>query len=154
MTIGDYVFVDEQSARIVSVHKKSSDSDTATIIAKAEALEAAGGISANDEVEVTLLCARGKNKLVSPDKLLPPAILEVVWPENMKADDIEVITPATREQPGLARLKQAVLGVPNVATAHSIPVLSPRIGGGEKIGFVTCEVRLTQPPYDYTYRLS
>ena len=153
MKIEDYVFLDEQLVRIVSVHK-SNGSGAATVIDNTQALEAAGGIMADDKVEVTIFGAKGKNKLVPSSELHPPIILEVVWPEEMKPGDIEVITAATREKPGVAQLNKAMLGAPDVKTAHSIPVLSPRIGGGQKIGFVTCETRLTQPPYNCTYRLS
>lgn len=59
--------------------------------------------------------------------------LEILFPEEVQSEDLEIITPASSTEPGRIRLKQARLGTFNPTTPNSTPLLSR---SGAKIGFV------------------
>ncbi|MCB0190605.1 MAG: hypothetical protein KDJ65_01530 [Anaerolineae bacterium] len=80
---------------------------------------------------------------------MPKKYIEVLFPHALQSDDIDVITPASFEQPGLARLNKAVIGEaycfdPEASSLHS--------RSGAKLGFISDD-SLLEPPFDGCYRL-
>jgi len=139
--------------RVVKVHK-AQGTETGVVIEDNQKLDENSGVTADDLVEVSVLVggdAGRQNPMVRSHELLP-VIFELMWPNKVKEDDIEIVTEATREQPGVARLGKAILGAPQNG-AYSIPVLSPGLGGcHDKVGFLTRASELMKP-YDSTYHL-
>jgi hypothetical protein len=78
-----------------------------------------------------------------------PQFIEILFPDEVQAGDLEVVTPAATGRPGRVKLGQARLGSPNPAAPHSAPLLSRT---GAKIGFVAA-ADLIEPPYDHAYWL-
>ncbi len=73
--------------------------------------------------------------------------LEILSRTELRPGDLEIITEATHDQPGLTRLAAAYIGKPNPDAPKSRPVFS---GGGPKFGFVA-EAELIAPPYNDAY---
>lgn len=73
--------------------------------------------------------------------------LEILFAEEIRPGDLEIIRPATGQRPGRARLSAAYLGPVHPDAPNSTPVFSRT---GAKIGFIAGE---TFAPYDTVYRL-
>lgn len=75
--------------------------------------------------------------------------IEILFPEEIKPEDLDIIAPATAKTPGRVRLGQAQVGRPNPAAPNSTPLLSRT---GAKIGFVA-NADLLEPPFTSCYWL-
>jgi hypothetical protein len=82
---------------------------------------------------------------------MPPTqqFIEILFPEEIQPDDLDVITPASPEAPGRVRLDQARIGPAQPAAPNSAPLLSRT---GAKIGFVAA-AELLEPPFSSCYWL-
>jgi hypothetical protein len=75
--------------------------------------------------------------------------IEILFPEDVQPEDLEVVTPAASGKPGRVKLGQARLGKPHPAAPNSAPLFSRT---GAKIGFVA-SADLIEPPYTHCYWL-
>ena len=73
--------------------------------------------------------------------------IHILWPDKLGPNDIQILTPATPDQPGQARLKQASTGSPRPEAPNSLPLCSR---SGATVGFVA-NVKHLEPPYEETY---
>lgn len=82
---------------------------------------------------------------------MPPTqqFVEILFPEEIQPDDLDVITPATAQAPGRVRLGQARIGPAHPDAPNSAPLLSRT---GAKIGFVAA-AELLEPPFSSCYWL-
>ena len=75
--------------------------------------------------------------------------VEILFPEEIQPEDLEIVVPASHSEPGRVRLGQARIGPPNLAAPNSAPLLS---WTGANIGFVA-GAELLEPPFDSCYWL-
>lgn len=75
--------------------------------------------------------------------------IEILFPEEIRPEDLETIAPATVRAPGRVRLGKAQVGPPNPAAPNSAPLFSRT---GAKIGFVAA-ANLIEPPFTACYWL-
>jgi hypothetical protein len=75
--------------------------------------------------------------------------LEVLFPDEVQPDDLELLRLPTQQRPGRARLLKAKMGEPDPNAPNSKPVFS---GTGAKFGFVA-NADLLETPYTFTYQL-
>lgn len=77
-----------------------------------------------------------------------PEFIEVIFPAYMAPDDLDIITEASPDQPGLARLNKAT--VANDDALLSKPLFSRT---GPKIGYLVDDETFVFPPFNSCYRL-
>lgn len=75
--------------------------------------------------------------------------VEILFHEEVQPEDLEVITPATAQEPGRIRLGQARIGPAHPAAPSSSPLFSRT---GAKIGFVAA-AGLIEAPFSSCYWL-
>ncbi len=75
-------------------------------------------------------------------------MIEILFTDEVKVDDLEIIREATWQQPGLAQLGTATLGDVTPDAPMSQPLYSRT---GAKFGFVANLP--PEPPYTHTYWL-
>ncbi|MBE7556800.1 MAG: hypothetical protein HS126_37635 [Anaerolineales bacterium] len=75
--------------------------------------------------------------------------IEILFPEEIQPEDVEIIALATAREPGRVRLGKAQVGPPNPAAPNSAPLFSRT---GAKIGFVA-SADLLEPPFSSCYWL-
>jgi hypothetical protein len=80
---------------------------------------------------------------------LAQQFIEILFPDEVQPNDLEILTPARAEKPGRVRLIQARIGQPHPAAPNSAPLLSRT---GAKIGFVA-PADLIEPPFTNCYWL-
>jgi hypothetical protein len=80
---------------------------------------------------------------------LPQQFIEILFPDEVQPDDLEILIPARAEKPGQVRLIQAQIGKPHPAAPNSAPLLSRT---GAKIGFVA-PAELIEAPFTNCYWL-
>lgn len=73
--------------------------------------------------------------------------VQILWPEELRPDDLTIITPATPNQPGQARLVKAQTGKARADAPNSLPLKSR---SGATVGYVANTKHL-EPPYEETY---
>ncbi len=84
---------------------------------------------------------------IPQESAAPNQFLEILSPTELRPGDLEIITEATRAQPGLARLAAAYIGEVQPDAPQSKPLLSATRA---KIGFVA-EAKLIAPPFNDAY---
>ena len=75
--------------------------------------------------------------------------IEILFPEDVRPEDLDVVTPAAAGQPGRVKLGQARMGKPHPNAPNSAPLFSRT---GAKSGFVA-SAELSEPPYTHCYWL-
>ena len=75
--------------------------------------------------------------------------IEILFPEEIQPEDLEIIALATVRAPGRVRLGKAQVGPSNPAAPNSAPLFSRT---GAKIGFVA-SADLLEPPFSGCYWL-
>ncbi len=75
--------------------------------------------------------------------------VEILFPDEIRPGDLEIVKPARANRPGQLKLLRARPGAPHPDAPRSAPLLS-RSGG--KIGFVAA-AGLIEPPYTDSYWL-
>jgi hypothetical protein len=73
--------------------------------------------------------------------------IEILFPEEIQPEDVEIIALATVREPGRIRLGKAQVGPPNPAAPNSAPLFSRT---GAKIGFVA-SADLLEAPFTSCY---
>lgn len=73
--------------------------------------------------------------------------IQILWPDELKPDDLTIIAPATPDQPGQARLVKARAGKARAGTPNSLPLKSR---SGAVFGFVA-NVTFMEAPYEGSY---
>ena len=81
--------------------------------------------------------------------MLAQQFAEILFPDEVKPGDLEIIAPAKPDKPGRVRLLQAQVGPPHPDAPSSAPLFS---WTGAKIGFVAA-AELIEPPYTCSYWL-
>jgi hypothetical protein len=99
---------------------------------------------AADKTRVPFFIQSQKGKTMSAQQFA-----EILFPDEVKPGDLEIVAPAGNDKPGRVKLLQARVGAPHPDAPSSAPLLS-RSGG--KIGFVAA-ANLIEPPYTYSYWL-
>lgn len=75
--------------------------------------------------------------------------VEILFPEEVRPEDLEIVVQATAEEPGQVKLDQAQVGPSNPDAPNSAPLVSRT---GAKIGFVA-SADLLEPPFSSCYWL-
>jgi hypothetical protein len=75
--------------------------------------------------------------------------IEILFPEEIRPEDLEIIAPASPNEPGRIRLGKAQVGPPHPSALNSAPLFSRT---GAKIGFVAA-ADLLEPPFTSCYWL-
>ena len=81
--------------------------------------------------------------------MLAQQFTEILFPDEVKPGDLEIIASPKPDKPGRARLLQAQVGAPHPDAPSSAPLFS---WTGAKIGFVA-SAELIEPPYTSCYWL-
>ncbi len=68
--------------------------------------------------------------------------IQILWPEELKPNDLTIITPATPGQPGQARLVKARTGKARAEAPNSLPLKSR---SGATVGFIANTKHLEEP---------
>jgi hypothetical protein len=76
--------------------------------------------------------------------------LDILFPEAVKPEDIEIVTPATWDTPGLVRIGKAFLKENPQNTATKF--LMSWVGGDQKIGAVI-PLEMVDAPFESVYRI-
>jgi hypothetical protein len=87
---------------------------------------------------------RSKLKMTAKNK---PAYLEVLFNNEVKPEDLQIIAQGNDQEPGKALLNQARLGQP----AMGSPATPVHSRTGAKIGFLVYDPDLCDPPFYNTY---
>lgn len=77
-----------------------------------------------------------------------PEYIEVIFPKYLEVDDLTIITEASDDAPGLARLNKAT-----VAGDKSLPSKPLFSRSGPKIGYLVDGEDFVFPPFTSCYRL-
>lgn len=77
-----------------------------------------------------------------------PSYIEVIFSKYLEVDDLDIITEATFNQPGLARLNKATVANDNALLSK--PLFSR---SGPKIGYLVNDETFVFPPFNSCYRL-
>ncbi len=73
--------------------------------------------------------------------------IQILWPNELRPDDLTIIHPATSDQPGQARLIKARTGKARADAPNSLPLKSR---SGAVFGYVANTEHL-EPPYEDSY---
>lgn len=76
--------------------------------------------------------------------------LDILFPEAAKQEDIEIVTPATWDTPGLVRIGKAILKENPQNTATKF--LMSWVGGDQKIGAVV-PADMLDAPFESVYKI-
>jgi hypothetical protein len=75
----------------------------------------------------------------------------VLFEDELRAGDLEIVSPASPAEAGVARLGRAEVGAADPAAPASLPLLS---SSGGKVGFVANVELMDDGPYNSCYVLS
>ena len=75
--------------------------------------------------------------------------MEILFTADLQPNDLEILTPASSDEPGRARLQQAYFGPAQPDAPNSAPLFS---WTGAKIGYIAT-AELLEAPYTSTYWL-
>ena len=73
--------------------------------------------------------------------------IHILFPAELRPNDIQVISPPTADQPGHARLIQAQAGAPRAEAPNSLPLKSR---SGATVGYVA-NTKHIEEPYNDSY---
>ena len=73
--------------------------------------------------------------------------IQILWPNELRPDDLTIIHPATSAQPGQARLIKARAGKARADAPNSLPL---KRRSGAAIGYVA-NVTFMEAPYEESY---